>query len=62
MIDTPEYLHDLIGDYRSSKHNGRWIDATKFEDYRHRHGISDLRSAFGAEPPGGRAPRMGARF
>ena len=53
MIDTSEYLNDLIGDYRSSKHKGRWIDAaTKVEDYRHRHGITDLRSAFGAEPPG----------
>ena len=51
MIDTPEYLQDLIGDYRSSKHKGRWIDAaTKVEDYRHRHGITDLGSAFGAEP------------
>ena len=53
MIETPEYLQDLIGDYRSSKHEGRWIDAaTKVEDYRHRHGITDLGSAFGVEPEG----------
>ena len=53
MIETPEYLQDLIGDYRSAKNKGRWIDAaTKVEDYRHRHGITDLRSAFGIEPPG----------
>ena len=50
---SPGYLQDLIGDYRSAKHKGCWIDAaTKIEDYRHRHGIIDLRSALGAEPPG----------
>ena len=53
MIETPEYLKELVGDYLSAKHKGRWIDAsTKVEDYRHRHGITDLRSAFGVEPPG----------
>ncbi len=53
MIETPEYLKDLIGDYRSANHNGRWIDvATKVETYRHRHGITDSVAAFGAEPPG----------
>ena len=53
MIETPEYLKDLIGDYRSAKHKGRWIDAaTKVETYRHRHGITDPGSAFGAESPG----------
>ena len=53
MIETPEYLKELIGDYRSAKHKGRWIEAaTKVEDYRHRHGITDLASAFGAEPLG----------
>ena len=53
MIVTPEYLQDLSGDYRSSKNRGHWIDAaTKVEDYRHRHGITDLGSAFGAEPTG----------
>ncbi len=53
MIETPEYLKELIGDYRSAKHKGRWIDAaTKVEDYRHHHGITDLASAFGVEPPG----------
>ena len=53
MIETPEYLKDLIGDYRSAKHKGRWIDAaTKVEDYRHRNGITDVGSPFGAEPPG----------
>ena len=53
MIETPEYLMELIGDYRSAKHKGRWIDAaTKVEEYRHRLGITDLSSAFGVEPPG----------
>ena len=53
MIETPEYMRDLIGGYRSAKHKGRWIDAaTKVEDYRHHHAITDLRSAFGAEPTG----------
>ena len=53
MIETPEYLMELIGDYRSTKHKGRWIDAaTKVESYRHHHAIADLGSAFGAEPPG----------
>ena len=43
----------MIGDYRSAKHSGRWIDAaSKVEEYRHRHGITDLASAFGAGPPG----------
>lgn len=53
MVETPEYLKDLFGDYRSAKHKGRWIDAaTKVEDYRHRHGITDIALAFGVEPPG----------
>ncbi len=53
MIETPEYLKELIGDYGSAKHKGRWIDAaTKVEDYRHHHAITDLASAFGVEPPG----------
>lgn len=53
MIETPEYLKELIGDYRSATQKGRWIDAaTKVEDYRHRHVITDLGSAFGVEPPG----------
>lgn len=53
MIETPEYLKELIGDYRSAKHKRRWIDAAiKVEDYRHRHAITDLASAFGAAPPG----------
>lgn len=53
MIETPEYLQDLIGDYRSAKHKGRWIDAaTKVEDYRHHHAINDVGSAFGVEPLG----------
>ena len=53
MIETPEYLRDLIGDYRSAKQKGRWIDAaTKVEDYRHRHAITDLKLALGAEPAG----------
>lgn len=52
MIETPEYLKDLIGDYRSANDKGRWIDAaTKVEDYRHHHGITDVGSPFGAEPP-----------
>ena len=53
MIETPEYITELIGDYRSAKHKGRWIDAaTNVEDYRHRHAITDPVSAFGVEPPG----------
>jgi hypothetical protein len=53
MIETPGYLRDLIGEYRSAKYKSRWIDAAaKVEDYRHRHGITDLTSAFGVEPPG----------
>jgi TrwC relaxase/AAA domain/UvrD-like helicase C-terminal domain len=53
MIETPEYLQDLIGEYRSAKHKGRWIDvATQVETYRQRHGITDLASALGVEPPG----------
>ena len=53
MIETPEYLKDLIGDYRSANDKGRWINAaTKVEDYRHHHRITDLASAFGVEPPG----------
>ena len=47
-IETPKYLKELIGDYRSGKHKGRWIDAaTKVEDYRHRQGFTDIASAFG---------------
>ena len=53
MIETPEYLKELIGDYRSATHKGRWIDAaTKVEDYRHQHVITDVGSAFGVEPLG----------
>ena len=53
MIEAPEYLQDLIGDYRSSKHKGRWIDAaTKVEDYRHHNAITDLSAPFGLEPAG----------
>ena len=53
MIETPDYLSDLIGDFRSAKHKDRWIAAaTKVENYRHRHGITDLGSAFGVQPAG----------
>lgn len=60
MIETPEYLKGLIGDYHSAKDKRRWIDAaTKVETYRHRHGVTDSASALDVNQPTGRVQLSG---
>ena len=52
MIETPEYLRELIGDYRSAPDKKRWLEAAaKVEGHRMEHGIDDRLLAFGERPP-----------
>ena len=51
MIDTPEYLQQIIGAYRDTKHPEHWIQAARhIEHHRHIKGITDPHHPYGPEP------------